>query len=83
MLHTLQTLLLFVAALLQCIAMCCTVLQCVAVYFSMFHPLQMPLLCVAVLLQCVAVYCSMLYPLQTWLLSVAALLQCVVCVAVC
>ena len=80
--------LLFFAVVLQCVAVCCNVLQCVQV-----HTIQ-ALLFFAVVLQCVSVCCKVLQCVQVHttqaLLSFALVLQCVAvccsvlyCVAVC
>jgi len=46
--------------LLQCVAVCCSVLKCVAVWF------QEDLMCCCSVLQCVAVYCSVLQCVAVW-----------------
>jgi len=59
-------------SVLQCVAVCCSVLLCVVVYCSM---LQCVAVCCSVL-QCVAVWCSVLQCVAVW----CSVLQ---CVAVC
>jgi len=79
--------------LLQCVAVCCSVLQCVAVWF------EVDLMCCSSVLQCVAVCCSVVcgrsnsspsFLNQSDLCIVKSVLQCVAvccsvlqCVAVC
>jgi len=46
-------------SVLQCMAVCCSVLQCVAVCAMCIHA-ACPVVCCSVLLQCVAVCCSVL-----------------------
>ena len=46
-------------SVLQCVAVCCSVLQCAAVYCSVFSVLQCVAVCCNVL-QCAAVFCSVL-----------------------
>ena len=69
-------------ALAMCVAACCSVLQCVAVWCSVMRlsdPLIELAMCVAVccsVLQCVAVWCSVMR-LSDWLIELA------MCVAAC
>jgi len=60
---------------------CCSVLQCVAVRFSVWQPifLKIPLASQSTVLQCVAVCCSVLSVLQ----CVAVCCSVLQCVAVC
>ena len=46
--------------LLQCVAVCCSVLQCVAVRF------EVDLMCYCSVMQCVAVCCSVLQCVAAW-----------------
>jgi len=78
------------SSLLQCIAVCCSVLYCVCIVLQCVAVCCSVLPCVCILLQCVAVCCSVLQCVAVCLHCVAvhwSMLQCVAvcihCVAVC